>query len=151
MSVESGKPRQDYDLSSFTGWKLALATRWLELGADQLLADINVDFQRAFLDALAASQSESNPYAEYEWVIFKHHAIQPGVLHASPLRVTEEPTLWEEWFFVDDQMHHHELRNHPHDGEEHQWKGHDNEHPEVVLDVQWHYINDADLRPYLLR
>ena len=54
-------------------------------------------------------------------------------------------------FFVDNEMHHHELRNHPHPGEEHQWKGNDDEHPAVVLDVQWHYINDPDLRPFLLR
>jgi hypothetical protein len=140
-----------YDLSAFTGWKRSLADRWIELGADQLLAAINVDFEKEFLTTLAACSASSDPYAEYEWVIFKHHAIQPGVLHAAPLKVAEEPTLWEEWFFVDNEMHHHELRNHPHAGEEHQWMGNDNEHPEVVLDVQWHYINDTDLRPYLLR
>ena len=141
----------NYDLSAFTGWKRSLADRWIELGADRLLAAINVDFEREFLSALAQSPATSNPYDEYEWVIFKHHAIQPGVLHAAPLKVSDEPTLWEEWFFVDGEMHHHELRNHAHDGEEHQWKGNDTEHPDVVLDVQWHYINDKDLRPYLLR
>ena len=140
-----------HDLSEFSGWKLSLAQRWLELGTDELLAAIKVDFEKEFLGALKASSAASDPYAAYEWVIFKHHAIQPGVLHAAPLSVTSEPTLWEEWFFVDEEMHHHELRNHPHPGEEHQWKGHDDEHPEVVLDVQWHYINDPDLRPFLLR
>ena len=142
---------KNYDLSPFAGWKRALAERWIAIGADELLAAIQVDFEKEFLGSLAASSAESDPYAEYEWVIFKHHAIQPGVLHAAPLSVTQAPTLWEEWFFVDNEMHHHELRNHPHPGEEHQWKGHDDEHPAVVLDVQWHYINDPDLRPFLLR
>ena len=140
-----------FDLSLLTEWKLALAERWIEIGADQLLAAINVDFEKEFLGALAESTATEDPYADYEWVIFKHHAIEPGILHAAPLSVTSEPALWEEWFFVDNEMHHHELRNHPHEGEEHQWKGHDTEHPEVVLDIQWHYINDKDLRPFLLR
>jgi hypothetical protein len=142
---------KNYDLSRLSGWKFALAERWLELGADDLLAAINVDFEKEFLDSLAHSSAGSDPYSAYEWVIFKHHAIRPGVLHAVPLAVSEEPTLWEEWFLVDNETHHHELRNHPHPGEEHQWRGHDDEHPAVVLDVQWHYINDPDLRPYLLR
>ncbi len=139
------------DLSRFSGWKLALAHRWLEIGADELLAAIGVDFEASFLAPLHASTATESPYKEYEWVIFQHPTIKPGVLHAAPLSVTEAPALWEEWFFVDEQMHHHELRNHPHDGEEEMWKGHDDLHPAVVLDIQWHYINDGDPRPYLLR
>ncbi len=139
------------DLSRFTGWKLALVERWLEIGADELLEAIGIDFEIFFLSPLQASGAAENPYREYEWVIFQHPTIKPGVLHAAPLVVSEQPALWEEWFFVDEQMHHHELRNHPHDGEEEMWKGHDDLHPAVVLDIQWHYINDGDLRPYLLR
>jgi len=140
-----------YNLARLTGWKLALAQRWLEIGADSLLEAIGVDFESSFLTPLLDSPAQNDPYAAYEWVIFQHPTIEPGVLHAAPLSVTDAPALWEEWFFVDEEMHHHELRNHPHEGEEAQWKGHDDLHPAVVLDIQWHYINDRDLRPFLLR
>ena len=101
-----------YNLASFSGWKLALAQRWLEIGADSLLEAIGVDFESSFLAPLLHSPAHNDPYAAYEWVIFQHPTIKPWVLHAAPLSVTDAPALWEEWFFVDEEMHHHELRNH---------------------------------------
>jgi hypothetical protein len=59
--------------------------------------------------------------------------------------------LWEEWFFVDGEMHHHVLRNHEYPEGAQTWQGHDDENPTEVLDRLWHHHNCENLIPTLIR
>ena len=145
-----------------TPWKRELAQRWVELGVPAFIDAIGFSFERDFLAPLAASELPSDPYAGYTWFLFDHPRLSPGVLHAHPATVGSEPTLWEEWFHEAETdsagapvsgryiQHHHLLRNHPHAGEEGQWRGIDDEHPAPVLDISWHYINSGNPTPSLL-
>ena len=142
-------------------WKRELEKVWIELEVPEFLMEIGADFEAAFLTPLRNSSLESNPYAGHGWTFFRLSRLPPGVLHAYPLRKVESsPALWEEWFIEGDEKHHHSMRNFS--GHEDASKGQgtllnwrspvgDVEHPETVMDVYWHYFNDADQRPYLLR
>jgi hypothetical protein len=142
------------------GWKLELEKVWLDLEVDLFCKDIGVDFEEAFLLPLRTSHLEENPYAGHYWTFFRLDRLPPGVLHAAPIaKVGSETALWEEWFIEGAENHHHSMRN------QHSlisangsspilhWRSpiNDIEHPETVMDVDWHYFNDADQRPYLLR
>ena len=149
---------QDFQLQSRfpLEWKRELAQGWVDLGVPRFIEEIDFSFEAHFLAPLEASDLSANPYAGYTWFLFDHPRLKPGVLHAHPASVASEPTLWEEWFHEADGesgsfiQHHHLLRNHPHDGEEGQWRGIDDEHPTPVLDIQWHYINSKNATPSLL-
>jgi hypothetical protein len=143
-------------------WKRNLAMRWVEIGVPTFIDAIGFNFERDFLTPLEASDLASDPYEGYTWYLFNHPRLSPGVLHAHPASVGSNPTLWEEWFHeteIDSSdetlprrfiQHHHLLRNHPHEGEEGQWRGIDDEHPAQVLDISWHYINSSNPTPSLL-
>ena len=143
------------------GWRAELEKIWLELKVPHFLAAIHVDFEEAFLAPLRNSPHEVNPYADHTWSFFRLDRLPPGVLHASPnSKVGRTPALWEEWFIEGSVNHHHSMRNiKPKLLSDNQpieyltWRSplNDVEHPETVLDVDWHYFNDADQRPYLLR
>jgi hypothetical protein len=143
------------------GWKSELENTWLELGVPEFFAELGVDFEQNFLAPLLASTLEHNPYAGHQWSFFRLDRLPPGVLHASPLqKVGDAPALWEEWFIEGEELHHHSMRNSrvlPGESEPNasllHWRSplNDTEHPEEVMDVDWHYFNDADQRPYLLR
>lgn len=142
-------------------WKLELEKTWRELGVPEFMAEIGVDFEGSFLSPLAASPLKENPYSNHQWFFFRLDRLSPGVLHASPLQqVGEDPALWEEWFIEESANHHHSMRNTQNlPGEIHpeitllHWRSpiNDTEHPKEIMDVDWHYFNDADQRPYLLR
>ena len=145
---------------SAKSWQEELLDTWIQLGVPAFIDAIGLNFERDFKSPLLASPHATNPYAGYTWFLFDHPRLKPGVLHAHPAQVGSEPTLWEEWFQEQVstsseeprfELHHHLLRNHPHDGEEGQWRGIDDEHPTPVLDIQWHYINSKDVAPSLLR
>jgi hypothetical protein len=143
------------------GWKLELEKIWLELEVDHFLKEIGVDFEESFLLPLRASNLESNPYYAHTWTFFRLDRLPPGVLHAAPIgKVGSSPALWEEWFIEGAENHHHSMHNEdsskivvPQSSELLHWRSpvNDIEHPETVMDVDWHYFNDADQRPYLLR
>lgn len=142
-------------------WKLEVEKVWLDLEVDVFLKEIGVDFEESFLSPLRASTLEHNPYSGHTWVFFRLQRLLPGVLHAAPIsKVGPSPALWEEWFIEGTENHHHSMRNHkslvipPRAGEPVlHWRSplNDIEHPETVMDVDWHYFNDADQRPFLLR
>ena len=131
------------------------------MGVPEFLAEIGVNFEENFLKPLRECQSEVNPYKDHQWSFFRLDRLPPGVLHASPVaKVGESPALWEEWFIEGSENHHHSMRNStilPGSSEPEtsllHWRSpeNDTEHPEEVMDVDWHYFNDADQRPYLLR
>jgi len=43
------------------------------------------------------------------------------------------------------------MRNHRHDLAERSVNLNDDEHPAVIMNMDWHYYDDADRRPFLLR
>ena len=140
-------------------WQEALLATWIEIGVPAFIDSIGLDFLRDFKTPLLACELAENPYAGYTWYLFDHPRLKPGVLHAHPASVGADPSLWEEWFQENTapdlaeahfELHHHLLRNHPHEGEEGQWRGVDDEHPIPVLDIQWHYINSPSATPSLL-
>lgn len=128
-------------------WKEAVIERWQEIDLPEFCATIGIDYDAAFLAPLSALTAAENPYADYRWEIMQNARIKPGVLHLIPFQVTAEATVWEEWFFVDGEFHHHVLRNHEHLEGTDTWQGNDSEHPIEVHDVLWHHHNDGDLRP----
>jgi len=142
-------------------WIGELEKVWIDLGVPEFLSQIGVDFQEAFIAPLRACSFTVNPYREHGWTFFRLDRLPPGVLHAYPLdKVGSSPALWEEWFIEAGVNHHHSMNNSPAkpdelDGSKEylQWRSPhgDDEHPETVMDIDWHYFNDADQRPFLLR
>ena len=131
-------------------WKSEIVSQWETAGIPEFLSAIGVDYQSAFLQPLTAFTGE-NPFIGHRWYVGENARIKPGVLHMAPNQVDDSPALWEEWFFVDGEMHHHILRNHQYPEGTETWQGHDNEHPEQVLDRLWHHHNCSHLVPTLLR
>lgn len=142
-------------------WQSELEKVWLRLEIPEFLSKVGVDFEETFICPLRASNLQTNPYQNHTWLFFRLDRLPPGVLHASPKqKVGQEPALWEEWFIEDSVNHHHALRNSsaislhvPAQTSLLNWRSpsNDSEHPLEVMDVDWHYFNDADQRPYLLR
>ncbi len=133
-------------------WKAALRLKWQEIGVQAVCERAGLDFQGAFLDALDAYPGELDPYAEHEWSVFQFPRLASGVVHASPISIQPgQKVLWEEWYFEEGSSHHNVMRNHPHDLAERSVNLNDDEHPAVIMNMDWHYYDDADRRPFLLR
>lgn len=133
-------------------WKTELQAQWEVINLSNFCAEIGIDYQSAFVDSLARSNSPA--YEGYVWEILPNTKINQGVLHgypASSLRDRPDaPVIWEEWFFVDGEMHHHVLANFANDRATDTWQGDssDVDHPAEVLNIQWRHFNDAKLIPY---
>lgn len=135
-------------------WKADVRRSWARINLEEFCAQIGVDFLNVFNSALEQSSASADPYPQYQWTITESSRLSFGVLHLVPPFVSDLPTLWEEWFIDDDgQIHHHLLRNHPHELATDVWQGEllDTDHPREVLGIQWHHSNDADLRPLRYR
>ncbi len=143
-------------------WKLELEKTWLDLELPLFLSEIGLDFEQTFLTPLREYSGETNPYEDYYWTFFRLDRLPPGVFHAAPKKQVAQgtPAIWEEWFIEGSELHHHTMRNHaevpvnmPQELSLIQWRSPENdlEHPREVLDINWHYFNDQDARPFLLR
>lgn len=133
-------------------WKSTLLQKWTEIGVQAVCERAGLDYQSAFVDALLAYPGESDPYAEHEWSVFQFPRLSSGVVHAAPREIKEgQKVVWEEWYFEDGSNHHNVLRNHPHDLEAKVVTLSDDEHPTIVMNIDWHYYDDADRRPLFLR
>ncbi len=134
-------------------WKEDVRKNWARIALEEFCAHIGVAFPFVFEKALEYCSSPLDPYSDYRWVIIESSHIPFGVLHLVPPLASLEPTLWEEWFMDRGGLHHHVLRNHPHERATDIWSGElsDVEHPREVLGLQWHHFNDADLRPLKYR
>ena len=143
-------------------WKHELERTWLNLELPLFLSQIGLDFEQNFLAPLREFSGETNPYEDYYWTFFRLDRLPPGVFHAAPKKQVTQggPAIWEEWFIEGSERHHHTMRNHnavpanmPQELSLIQWRSpeNDREHPQEVLDINWHYFNDLDARPFLLR
>jgi hypothetical protein len=133
-------------------WKRELLATWAQIGAEAVFERAGLNFQEAFLGALDAYKGELNPYADHEWSVFQFPRLTSGVVHAAPKSIKPgEHVLWEEWYFEDGSSHHNVMRNHPHELEEKVVTLNDDEHPAIIMNMDWHYYDDSDRRPFLLR
>ena len=132
-------------------WIEATKARWRELNAESFLANIGIDFKTNFLDPISNSNLSADPYANSIWKIVPHSLVSQGVLHCYPKVVSSEKVIWEEWFLMDNEIHHHILSNQPFDSAQGIWtpEPDDADHPIEVLGRSWHYENSKDLRPTL--
>lgn len=136
-----------------SGWKEEVHEVWRSINLEGFCTQVGIDFQSNFERSLQSSQAKNNPYLHYRWEILPNARIQTGVLHLVPSFVGDLPTLWEEWFVEEEEIHHHVLRNHLHDVATGTWFGEstDTDHPKEVLGINWHHSNDVDLRPAAFR
>jgi hypothetical protein len=132
-------------------WIQATKARWQELNAEFFLTSIGIDFKTNFLEPISNSNQAIDPYANSIWQIVPHSLIPQGVLHCYPKEVTSEKIIWEEWFLMDNEIHHHILSNKLFDSAQGIWtpEPNDTDHPIQVLGRSWHYENSKDLKPTL--
>ena len=132
-------------------WIQATKARWQELNAEFFLTSIGIDFKTNFLEPISNSNQAIDPYANSIWQIVPHSLIPQGVLHCYPKEVTSEKIIWEEWFLMDNEIHHHILSNKLFDSAQGIWtpEPYDTNHPIQVLGRSWHYENSKDLKPTL--
>jgi len=133
-------------------WKSALLAKWDEIGAAAVFERAGMNFQEAFVQALISYKGETDPYVDHDWSVFQFPRLASGVVHAAPKVIgSGQNVVWEEWYFEDESSHHNVLRNHPHALEQKVVNLQDDEHPSIVMNIDWHYYDDADRRPLFLR
>lgn len=132
-------------------WIQATKARWQELNAEFFLTSIGIDFKTNFFEPISNSNQSVDPYANSIWQIIPHSLIPQGVLHCYPKEVTTENVIWEEWFLMDNEIHHHILSNQTFDSAQGIWtpEPNDTDHPIQVLGRSWHYENSKGLKPML--
>ena len=133
-------------------WKQELIQVWDELQVYEFLSSIDVDYEKNFLESITSFQGE-NPYPNYIWQMLPHPQIPSGVLHAYPATMSNKNKVWEEWFSLDQKIHHHVLSQVKLEQSEGTWlaAADDRDHPIEVLGINWNYHNDLDHRPFYLR
>ncbi|CAN2243588.1 hypothetical protein MCEMKE157_01242 [actinobacterium SCGC AAA044-D11] len=132
-------------------WIEATKARWQELNAEFFLTSIGIDFKTNFSDSISNSKLSTDPYSNSIWKIVPHSLVPQGVLHCYPKLVASEKVIWEEWFLMDNEIHHHILSNQPFDSAQGIWtpEPDDADHPIEVLGRSWHYENSKNLKPTL--
>jgi len=132
-------------------WIQATLKRWQELNAEFFLSNIGIDFKSNFLEPISNSSLVTDPYKNSIWQIIPHSKVPQGVLHCFPKVVNSEKVIWEEWFLMDNEIHHHILSNHLFDSAQGIWtpEPNDTDHPIEVLGRSWNYENSKDLKPTL--
>ena len=138
-------------MSSNKPWIQATKARWQELNIESFLVNIGIDFKSNFLEPISSCNLDSDPYLNSIWQIIPHSLIPQGVLHCYPKEITSQKVIWEEWFLMDNEIHHHILSNHPFDSAQGIWtpEPNDTDHPIEVLGRSWNYENSKDLKPTL--
>ena len=133
-------------------WAIEIYQRWIEIDVQSFLEKIGVNFQTNFAQPLSNCNSEESPFLNSKWQIIPHSAISNGVLHCYPLRLSTSRVIWEEWFLLDGNIHHHLLSNLPFPSEQGIWTpdATDVDHPQEVLGRSWHYENLTEMKPVTL-
>jgi len=124
----------------------------LAAGVDKACEEIGLDFDAVF--AVGFRDKTSSPYAEYEWIVMPHSLVDKGrVIHTIPPVSKCDDMAWEEWFLLNDKLHHNVLYTKKRElctGEFHGAPD-DEDHPRKVLGQRWHYYTDPDLTPLRFR
>ena len=96
------------------------------------------------------SSKTSEFYSDHQWSVIQNSQVGP-VINAVPDIKIADTVPWEEWFLMNEEIHHHILflKKHPKSSEV--WEGSldDKEHPKQVLGFTWHVFNEKDVTPYL--
>ena len=96
------------------------------------------------------SSKTSEYYSDHQWSVIQNSQVGL-VINAVPDIKLADSVPWEEWFLMDEKIHHHILflKKHPKSTET--WEGSldDKEHPKQVLGVTWHLFNVEDHTPFL--
>ena len=89
-------------------------------------------------------------YADHEWMVIDNSEVGK-VINAIP-DITKTDTIpLEEWFMMENEIHHHVLFSVKHEKSTMTWQGEqdDKDHPKQVLGVLWHVYNDMSITPFL--
>ena len=96
------------------------------------------------------STETSELYSLHEWIVIQNSQVGP-VINAVPDIKIADSVPWEEWFLMDNEIHHHILFLKKYPKSTMTWEGSldDKEHPKQVLGLLWHVYNEEDVTPYL--
>lgn len=132
-------------------WKNEILEQWKSIDLQGFCGKLGISYQDNFERPLEESKLSSSPFEGlvFEWLA--HSQTPQGLVHLYPVLAPTSDVIWEEWFIKPDGFHHHVLRNYAHPEATDTWMGNDVDHPKQVCNIQWHYINDPDLRPVALR
>ena len=91
-------------------------------------------------------------YSNHELIVIDNNEVGE-VINVIPIISRADSIPWEEWFIMDDQIHHQVLFTSKHPKSNMTWEGRlgDKDHPKQVLGIIWHLHNDDNLTPYLNR
>jgi hypothetical protein len=128
-------------VSTTNTWRNLLLSHWEELEIPKFLYRIGVDYQLDFVNPLNHSHLKTNPYSMHDWTLMENSHIPEGVLHLCPKNIGDNQVFWEEWFLLEDGIHHHVLSNNDFLKEQGVWTPPpgDVDHPTIVLNTSWHY------------
>ena len=96
------------------------------------------------------SSKTSEFYSDHQWSVIQNSQVGL-VINAVPDIKLADSVPWEEWFLMDEKIHHHILFLKKHPKSKETWEGSldDKEHPKQVLGVTWHLFNMEDHTPFL--
>ena len=89
-------------------------------------------------------------YEDHEWMVIDNSEV--GIVINAVPDITKTDTIpWEEWFIMENEIHHHVLFSVKHEKSTMTWQGEqdDKDHPKQVLGVLWHVYNDMSITPFL--
>jgi hypothetical protein len=132
-------------------WKTDVLTQWQQIGLEGFCKELDISYEDVFLKPINNSTLVLNPFEGLDFKWWPHSQAPEGLVHLYPIVTPTSQVTWEEWFIKPDGLHHHVLRNYEHKEATDTWMGDDDDHPPQVCNIQWYYINDADLRPVVLR
>lgn len=89
-------------------------------------------------------------YIDHEWMVIDNSEVGI-VINAVPDIAKTDTIPWEEWFMMENEIHHHVLFSVKHEKSTMTWQGEqdDTDHPKQVLGVLWHVYNDMSITPFL--
>jgi len=118
------------------------------IGVEKTFLRMGLDFETLFSDS---KKLQENPYRNHHWVVKENEEYL--VVNAIPSKEVKDHIFWEEWYLHAGEVHHHVLSLwEPCAYQEvFQAPERDDIHPPQCFGSRWFVIEDADMRPLLLR